>query len=896
MTNYENITHSGIAFKAIRQDDASKFIKDLVNIKNEILIYNLLDTNTFPQYDNNVFFLLCEEDATADTLVLDIQIETHPEVKILGYIFLKNLTLETSLSVFDSNFAPALIVLQDLSCLEIKLAGNHHYIGDSIIDCDLIWCKGNNGALYVKNCIIANVLIVQDMYIEIKTIETISSIVHIGEQTTHTLRSYYNEKQVIITDLFLVTDTHDLKDVIHPDCIETINGVDYLNETSTNENENVNSIMQNGGSICRDDIDFELENLSAEVDQVMNDFANLKYILSSNYVYKINENEMYEYLVDNKAGQIRYYNKNNKNLLYSLIEFDDNSIVGGFGVYNEDDTLKCSFQNLNLSEVNPLSKSILYHFKKAIQLFKTQLGPIKITFPNPFCYPLPIKVEVTKLQTDYGFSDKYAAYLMMQNGFLGDQFIDSENKETYLLGKETSYSFQDLRNLYAFNATEEYDDLVKNQEYNIFKDYFFIIGNDYAGNKFVEVKTGKHKGKIGCIDHDLYASNESIESFFEELDFSNYKEMNQEDRYNELFDDDLGLIIFHANNMNDFIENCFLYSEKEGITIKLIEQIIEPNADYLLNKENVKKVIDYRCVQDVDELEFDLDDDIEVTIKKPYINENGKARGDSINFLNTKVSIFIKNEENEPSILFNIGESDFTYLEKNSPQIVHNFLNQTWPKLMIDIAEREDYWTGAKTNIKAVTYEDLVIKFGNHQVPKDLKLLFEFHLEYGPYDYAQSFFLETSDDISLSSWSEDEKFTKCFIEFATANGSGSVYAYWLIDKNIENCPIVVFGDEGGIILVANNMQELIHILTLDVEISVGLYGVSFYIEEDIDEDDEYNIPSQNKEEFAAWANTNFGLNALNTTEQAETIAQKAQAKYQEKLNSFLEKFGLQPEQ
>ena len=226
MTNYENITHAGIVFKAIKKEEANKFIKDLISLKNEILIYNFFDASTFPDYNNNGFFLLCEEDATADALVLDIQIEAHPEIKILGYIFLKNLTLETSLGVFDSNFTPALIVLQDLSCLEITLAGNHHYIGDSILNCDVIWCKGNNGALYVKNGIATNVLIVQDMYVEIRTIETISSIVHIGEQTTYTLRSYYNKKQEIITDLFLVTDTHNLKDVIHPDCIKTIEGVD----------------------------------------------------------------------------------------------------------------------------------------------------------------------------------------------------------------------------------------------------------------------------------------------------------------------------------------------------------------------------------------------------------------------------------------------------------------------------------------------------------------------------------------------------------------------------------------------------------------------------------------------------------------------------------------------
>jgi hypothetical protein len=892
MTNYENIAHAGIVFKAIKKEDASKFIKDLINVKNETLIYNFSDATIFPDYNNNGFFLLCEEDATADVLVLDTQIKAHPEIEILGYIFLKNLIIETSLSISDSNFAPALIVLQNLSCLQIKLAGNHHYIGDSIIDCDVIWCKGNNGALYVKNCICANVLIVQDMYVEIKTIETISCIVHIGEPTTYTLRSYYNEVQEIINDLFLVTDTHDLKDVIHPDCIITIDGIDYLNETSTDENENVNTIMQVGGSISRDDIDFELENLDAEVEQVMNDFANLKYILSSNYLYKINENEMYEYLLDNEIVQIRYSNKNNKNLLYTLMQFDDNAVVGGFGVFNEDDSLKCSFQNLNLSEVNPLSKSILYHFNKAIVLFKTQLGPVKITFPNPFGYPIPSKEDITKLQSEYGFSDKFAAYSMIQNGFIGKLFEEYENKAMYLVGKEISYSFQDFSNLYAFNATDEYNDLIKNQEYNIFKDYFFCIGNDCGGNQFVEIKTGIHKGKIGCLDHDLFITCNNIEEFFEELELGDYRTMTESERYEAIFDEDLGLIMFHAHDMTDFIKNCFLYSEKEGITIKLLEQDIEPNAKYPINTENVNTIINYRCVQDVDVLEFNIDG-AEVTIKKPYINENGEERRDTINFLNSTVSILIINEKDEPTIMFNISDSDFAYFETDSPRVVHDFLNQTWPKLMIDIAEREGYWTGAVTNTNTITYENFAIQFGNHPVPKDLKLLFEFEKMYGTENFSECFYLTINDKSGLKSWFDNEQYVQSFTEFATANGSGSTYAYWHVESDIESCPIVVFGDEGGLHVVADSTVELIHLLTLDIEISVDHDAVSFYKEEDEDDEDEYNEPSPYKEEFGAWAQTNFGLKALETTKEAESIVENAQVKYQEKLNAFIKSFGSQ---
>lgn len=184
-------------------------------------------------------------------------------------------------------------------------------------------------------------------------------------------------------------------------------------------------------------------------------------------------------------------------------------------------------------------------------------------------------------------------------------------------------------------------------------------------------------------------------------------------------------------------------------------------------------------------------------------------------------------------------------------------------------------------------YNDIQKVFGNHKIPKDLKLLFDFEQEHGSENYSECFYLKTSTDYGLDNWCESKEFIDAFLEFATANGSGSSYAYWIIDEDLEKCPIVVFGDEGGIHVVANSTKDFIHLLTFDVEISVDHESAYFY------KDDEYHEESDCKEEFDNWAKENFQLNALQTNEETEVIIDKAKEKYQTKLENFMKDCGLE---
>ena len=109
----------------------------------------------------------------------------------------------------------------------------------------------------------------------------------------------------------------------------------------------------------------------------------------------------------------------------------------------------------------------------------------------------------------------------------------------------------------------------------------------------------------------------------------------------------------------------------------------------------------------------------------------------------------------------------------------------------------------------------------------------------------------------------------------------------LIDEDLNNCPIVVFGDEGGVHIVAENTKKLIQLLTLDTEISVDFDKAYFY------QDEEYYEESENKEEFKDWVKNQFNLEAIESNEDTDEIVEEAQRKYKQKFNDFLVKFGIE---
>jgi hypothetical protein len=147
-------------------------------------------------------------------------------------------------------------------------------------------------------------------------------------------------------------------------------------------------------------------------------------------------------------------------------------------------------------------------------------------------------------------------------------------------------------------------------------------------------------------------------------------------------------------------------------------------------------------------------------------------------------------------------------------------------------------------------------------------------------NYSESFYLLVDDKSGIKTWSENEDFLSRLMPFAQANCTGSTYGIWNdgTDKTLNELPIVVFGDEGGMHIVAENILHLMQILTCDTEISVDFDKAYFYKDED------YYEESEDRNAYKSWLKENFGLDPIENPNQ---MIQSAQQKYKTEFDNWL---------
>lgn len=198
----------------------------------------------------------------------------------------------------------------------------------------------------------------------------------------------------------------------------------------------------------------------------------------------------------------------------------------------------------------------------------------------------------------------------------------------------------------------------------------------------------------------------------------------------------------------------------------------------------------------------------------------------------------------------------------------------------------------AKMNSTMVKQEFTAL-FKGYKIPKELKNLLEFQVsENIPSYYSNAIYLMTEETSLIENYSTDEAFLKAFIPFAEANSSGSIYAFWIENTEIEdltNAPIVAFGDEGGIFVVARNIQELLQIAAYDVEAVV--YEDEFYFQdkEVLEEEGEF-VAAEFNMEYLDWLRSDAKLKPVLTIDGVDAIVDKAQVAYQEKLEQYIKRF------
>ncbi|WP_316801821.1 hypothetical protein [Pedobacter nototheniae] len=169
---------------------------------------------------------------------------------------------------------------------------------------------------------------------------------------------------------------------------------------------------------------------------------------------------------------------------------------------------------------------------------------------------------------------------------------------------------------------------------------------------------------------------------------------------------------------------------------------------------------------------------------------------------------------------------------------------------------------------------------GLSEIPTELEKLIYFQNNISSYgNYSQGFAVLLDDKSGLKSWNDDENFLNHLLPFAQANGSGSFYAIWDdgTNKPLNQMPVVVFGDEGGVHIVAENFLQLLHLITYDTEIWVDLEETYFFRnEEDYEESDDLS-------EYLRWMKGDYHLDQI---EQPDEIIKTAQEKHKENFDAW----------
>src|SRR5690606_18943343 len=215
-------------------------------------------------------------------------------------------------------------------------------------------------------------------------------------------------------------------------------------------------------------------------------------------------------------------------------------------------------------------------------------------------------------------------------------------------------------------------------------------------------------------------------------------------------------------------------------------------------------------------------------------------------------------------------------VQKPVPGIVFEVFDKDGYQIHVDLAPyNSSPFTKDTINIEKFK-ENLKLEV----IPTELEKLIYFQSYISDFEsYSEGFGLLIDDKSGLKTWSEEITFLERLLPFAQANGSGSFYAFWNdgTSNPLNKMPIVVFGDEGGVHIAAENILQLLHLLTFDTEISVSFEDVYFYKDED------YYEESEDLQTYLKWLKENFDLEQIKET---SGIIKSAQEKHKENFDKW----------
>lgn len=182
---------------------------------------------------------------------------------------------------------------------------------------------------------------------------------------------------------------------------------------------------------------------------------------------------------------------------------------------------------------------------------------MQLLSPNPFGLPPAPEADIQALQRDIGFSNAYAHFLRTQNGMSLLRMEHDPAQARWLRPHPTSSSeaHANWRELHSF-ATHAPHSVEMLHADNPLADWFLEIGCDPAGNPFVEVLHGQHRGKIASLDHDLFAGAQDRAEMLQDLELGHINALDLDAQADALCDEALGLVWWHAHDMQHFVQHC----------------------------------------------------------------------------------------------------------------------------------------------------------------------------------------------------------------------------------------------------------------------------------------------------------------------------------------------------
>jgi len=127
---------------------------------------------------------------------------------------------------------------------------------------------------------------------------------------------------------------------------------------------------------------------------------------------------------------------------------------------------------------------------------------------------------------------------------------------------------------------------------------------------------------------------------------------------------------------------------------------------------------------------------------------------------------------------------------------------------------------------------------------------------------------------------------KLLIELLEFQNKVSTYAFWIYQKGIplEEMPIILFGDEGGICVIADGLKDLLKNLTIDIEPIIYDDSPLFF-----DDDEEYE-ESEEIGTYINWLTERDIIFIATTVEEVLISIHQTQEKYDKVFEPWKEKY------